>query len=190
MPPVNLSFTSSSCFLYLTWSTTAACAIKELVPRSFPLLRVPSVALRALGWLGQDLVGRRSREVLLSPFPTEDALQMGKKNSFPIRREHVQCKYQLLDAALPGLAVQRWQLQEVGKESCCDSSSCPSSPQVPSRQEEPPASSVPSRFPSIPLKPRQLSRKGLYQSPGNSCSCAGDGLCFLVIACEELKSAL
>lgn len=102
---MNLSFVSASCFLLgLSWSLAAACAAvpasQELVPRPFRLLRLPSTALRAQEWLGQDLVGRRSREVLLSP--VQDALQTRKKSSPPIRREFGQDKYQLLPKAMPG----------------------------------------------------------------------------------------
>lgn len=71
------------------------------VPRPFPLPHLPSTALRAQEWPRQDLVGRRSREVLLSAVPTQDALQMGKKNSPPIRREFGQDKYQLPPKAMP-----------------------------------------------------------------------------------------
>lgn len=198
---MNLAFTSASRFsLCLSWSPAAACAAvpanEELVARTFPLLRLPSQER-----LRQDLEGRRSRDILLSPFPMQDALQTRKKNSSPIRREFGQDKYQLLPKAMPGAGCAevarcaRWV-----SRTAVTAPRFPAPAQVPSRQESLPASDVPSRFPSsvpprsqfILPKPCQVSRNGLYQGPrtrqlafrvpAEGAGCARDAIYFLVIA--------
>lgn len=48
---------------------------------NFPLLHLPSTALRPQAM--QNQLGRRPREVLLSHFPMQGALQMREKSSVP-----------------------------------------------------------------------------------------------------------
>lgn len=134
--------------------------------------------------------------VLLSPFPMQDALQTRKKNSSPVRKEFGQDKYQLLPKAMPGAGCA-----EVARCARWVSRAAVTAPRFPApAQESLPASDVPSHFPSsapprsqsILPKPCQLSRNGLYQGPrtrqlasrgpAQGAGCARDAIYFLVIA--------